>query len=184
MCYYTCNSLIRSIDPCHLSLLATHMDLCTELAILSQSSQTRYASRPLSLFPTNRRHSFATERIESSGIWFKSLILTLEEPLLFSVFSFLWIVRDCELCIEFCWVSSVSLDLGNLYYRSEIPGLLATNIFFSKHIMLVHRSVIRVCFTTLTNTELAGINTRLLFFHTAVVTVCGLDPCQVLQNRA
>lgn len=34
--------------------------------------------------------------------------------------------------------------------------------------MLVHRNVLHVCFTVLTNTELAGVNIRLLFFHTVV----------------
>lgn len=50
--------------------------------------------------------------------------------------------------------------------------------------MLDHRSVLFVCFTVLTSTELAGVNIRLLFFHIVVVTICSLDPCQVLQNRA
>jgi len=50
--------------------------------------------------------------------------------------------------------------------------------------MLVHRNVAGVRFTVFTHTEPAGANIRLLFFHTVVVTVCSLDPRQVLQNRA
>lgn len=55
--------------------------------------------------------------------------------------SFLQIVMVCELCTEFCWIFRVSLAPANLYYRSEIRGLLAINTFWER-IILVHRRVV------------------------------------------
>lgn len=44
VCYYTCNSLIGSADLGCLSLLATHMDFCSETAKYDWSSHICCAS--------------------------------------------------------------------------------------------------------------------------------------------